>query len=48
MQTEISGLSDSGSKTRFMEKLRWLESEIDRDGRIRWDWGANYLIEATK
>ena len=48
MQMEISSLGDSGSKTRFMERLRWLESEIDRDGRIRWDWGANYLIEATK
>lgn len=48
MQMEILSLDDSRSKTRFMERLRRLKSEVERDGRIKWDWGANYLLEATK
>jgi ubiquinone/menaquinone biosynthesis C-methylase UbiE len=48
MQTEISGLNDSKLKTGFMKRLKQLKSEIDSKGRIRWGWGANYLIEATK
>jgi len=35
-------------RARFMKRLKQLKNEIDRDGRIRWDWGANYLIDATK
>lgn len=48
MQMEISSLSDSDLKTRYMKRLKQLQSEIYGNGRIRWDWGANYLIEATK
>lgn len=47
-QSEISGLCDSALKARFVKRLKRLKSEIDRNGRIRWDWGVNYLIEATK
>ncbi|UCD43804.1 MAG: class I SAM-dependent methyltransferase [Candidatus Bathyarchaeota archaeon] len=48
MRMLISSLGDSGLETKFMERLMRLKSEVDKDGRITWDWGVNYLIEATK
>lgn len=48
MQRMISSLKDSKLKKRFTKRLRELKIEIESRGRIRWGWGANYLIEATK
>lgn len=48
LQKTISGLKDFRLKTRFTKRLKKLKSEIENRGRIRWGWGANYLVQATK
>lgn len=48
MQKAISDLKDSKLKTRFTKRLKKLKSQIESHGRVRWGWGANYLIDATK
>jgi len=48
MQKMISSLRDSNLRKGFIRKLLQLKIEIEGGGRIRWGWGANYLVEATK
>ncbi len=48
MRKMISSLKNSRLKKRFTRRVRQLKIEIEGPGGIRWGWGANYLIEATR
>jgi len=48
MKKEISDIYDPKLQRAFMNKLEKLRREIEANRTINWNWGVNYLIQASK